>query len=61
MTADESIDSSEIQSALGSIGLSAALVFGATLLSQGLGFLTRVTMALSGRRSPRWFEASTTA
>jgi O-antigen/teichoic acid export membrane protein len=42
---DASIDSSEIQSALSSIGLSAALIFGATLLGQGLGFVTRVTMA----------------
>lgn len=38
-------DGSEIESALGSIGVSAVLIFGATLLSQGLGFLTRVTMA----------------
>lgn len=45
MSSDEDIDYSEIQSALGSIGLSAALIFGATMLSQGLGFLTRVTMA----------------
>lgn len=45
MSADEDTDYSEIQSALGSIGLSAVLIFGATILSQGLGFLTRVTMA----------------
>jgi len=45
MRSSESSDHSEIQSALGSIGLSAVLIFGATLVSQGLGFLTRVTMA----------------
>lgn len=45
MSSEEDVEYSEIQSALGSIGLSAALIFGATLLSQGLGFLTRVTMA----------------
>lgn len=45
MGADEEDDYSEIQSALSSIGLSAVLIFGATLLSQGLGFLTRVIMA----------------
>ena len=38
-------EGSEIESALGSIGTSAVLIFGATLLSQGIGFLTRVTMA----------------
>lgn len=45
MSSDDDVDYSEIQSALGSIGLSAVLIFGATLLSQGLGFLTRVIMA----------------
>ncbi|MFC7135348.1 MULTISPECIES: flippase [Salinibaculum] len=45
MSSDEDADYSEIRAALGSIGLSAVLIFGATLLSQGLGFLTRVTMA----------------
>ncbi|MFB6187851.1 MAG: flippase [Halobacteriaceae archaeon] len=45
MSSDGDIEYSEIQSALRSIGLSAALIFGATLLSQGLGFLTRVVMA----------------
>lgn len=45
MSSDNDTDYSEIQSALESIGLSAALIFGATLLSQGLGFVTRVTMA----------------
>lgn len=45
MSTNEDMDYSEIQSALESIGRSAALIFGATLLSQGLGFLTRVTMA----------------
>lgn len=44
MSSDGDIEYSEIQSALRSIGLSAALIFGATLLSQGLGFLTRVVM-----------------
>lgn len=38
-------DRSKIESALKSISTSAVLIFGATLLSQGIGFLTRVTMA----------------
>jgi len=42
---DDDFEGSEIQDALESIGLSATLIFGATLVSQGLGFLTRVTMA----------------
>lgn len=45
MSSNEDIDYSEIRSALSSIGLSAVLIFGATLLSQGLGFLTRISMA----------------
>jgi len=45
MNSDENIDYSEIQSALESIGLSAVLIVGATLLSQGFGLLTRITMA----------------
>ncbi|MFB6186630.1 MAG: oligosaccharide flippase family protein [Halobacteriaceae archaeon] len=45
MSSEEDIDYSEIQSALESIGQSAALIFGATLLSQGLGFVTRIIMA----------------
>lgn len=38
-------DHSKIKPALASIGLSAVLLFGATLLGRGLGFLTRITMA----------------
>lgn len=45
MSSGEKIDYSDIQSALESIGLSAVLILGATLLSQGLGLLTRITMA----------------
>ncbi|WP_137285801.1 oligosaccharide flippase family protein [Halorussus salinisoli] len=45
MSSDSPIDHSEIQSALESISLSAILILGATLLSQGLGFVTRITMA----------------
>jgi O-antigen/teichoic acid export membrane protein len=45
MESDESADYSELESALSSIGLSAAILLGATLVSQGLGLLTRITMA----------------
>ena len=45
MENDSEINYSEIQDALSSIGRSALLLLGATFLSQGLGFLTRITMA----------------
>lgn len=45
MGSTDNVATAEIQSALESIGRSAALIFAATLLSQGLGFLTRVVMA----------------
>jgi len=45
MSDEAAVDHSEIKSALGSIGLSAMLILGATFLSQGLGFITRITMA----------------
>jgi len=45
MTSEETTEDAAIQSALSSIGLSAMLILGATFLSQGLGLLTRITMA----------------
>lgn len=45
MSEDSVVDHSDIESALESIGLSAALILGATFVSQGLGFFTRITMA----------------
>jgi len=45
MSGESAVDNSEIKGALGSISLSAILILGATFLSQGLGFITRITMA----------------
>jgi len=45
MSKEPAVDYSEIEAALGSIGLSAILILGATFLRQGIGFTTRITMA----------------
>jgi len=45
MGKDTTVDQSEIKGALSSIGLSVILILGATFFSQGLGFITRITMA----------------
>ena len=45
MSDEAAVNHSEIKDALGSIGLSTILILGATFLSQGMGFVTRITMA----------------